>query len=293
LAAKKAEREKQLALYKATLKKIGEKPFTVPGLSMEMLWCAPGAFEMGSPLSERRPRPNERQHTVTLTRGFWLGKHEVTQTQWEKVMSSNPSKFKGANLPVEDVSWNDATSFCKKLTERERKADRLPMGSAYQLPTEAQWEHACRAGTKTAFSFGDDLSSRQVNFGNEIRKTTAVGSYPANAWGFHDLHGNVYEWCQDWYGDYPSGSVRDPMGPADGSKRVARGGSWHYGTQDLRSADRSSFVPDYRYHIMGFRPSLRLDDGRGDSRGRSEAGLGPRRSRGRTSERRPRPKLTP
>ncbi|MFP6899672.1 MAG: formylglycine-generating enzyme family protein [Opitutales bacterium] len=251
----------------------GGEAFTIRDLALEMLWCEPGAFEMGSPLSEADRGDDETRHTVTLTRGFWLGKHEVTQAQWEDVMGTSPSYFKGANLPVEQVSWNDAVSFCAKLTDRERKADRLPVGYAYRLPTEAQWEHACRAGTKTAFAFGDDLSSRQANFdgnypyggaakGVYLEKTAPVGSYPANAWGFHDLHGNVYEWCQDWYGDYPSGSVRDPVGPPVGSARVFRGGSWGDFAQYLRSAFRLEFGPDFRLDGRGFRPSLRLDQGK-------------------------------
>ena len=182
-------------------------------------------------------------------------------------MGTNPSKFKGADLPVETVSWDDVTSFCAKLTERERRAGRLPEGYAYQLPTEAHWEYACRAGTKTAFSFGDSLSSLQANFdgnypyggapkGTYLEKTVAVGTYPANAWGFHDMHGNVWEWCRDWYGNYPSGSVSDPIGPASGSNRADRGGSWLNGGHFLRSAERHDDTPGYRFSDLGFRAGL-------------------------------------
>jgi len=233
-----------------------KKAFTIPDLELEMLWCKPGIFTMGSPLSEADRSDDETQHAVTLTKGFWLGKHEVTQAQWQSIMGSNPSKFKGANLPVEKVSWDDVASFCAKLTERERKAGRLPEGYAYQLPTEAQWEYACRAGTRTAYSFGAAITAKQANHDNDVGQTTAVGSYPANAWGFHDMHGNVYEWCRDWYDDYPDGSVRNPMGPAAGSVRGFRGGSWLFRARDARSATRFRNVPVYRFDNLGFRLSF-------------------------------------
>ena len=237
------------------------KPFTIPDLSMEMLWCKPGTFTMGSPKSEEDRElfgTDETQHTVTLTKGFWLGKHEVTQTQWQSIMKSNPSEYKGANHPVEKVSWKDATAFCYMLTERERNAGRLPVGWAFALPTEAQWEYACRAGTKTAYSFGAAITEKQVNIKRNIGKSTSVGSYPANAWGFHDMHGNVWEWCHDWYGKDPTGSVTDPMGPASGSLRVKRGGSWRSRGHFLRSARRSHDTPGLRRYYLGFRVALRF-----------------------------------
>jgi formylglycine-generating enzyme len=219
------------------------KAFAIADLSMEMLWVKPGTFEMGSPSSEKDRDDDETPHVVTLTQGFYLGKHEVTQSQWEKVMGSKPSKYKGADRPVEKVSWLDVTSFCNKLTASERTAGRLPAGMTYQLPTEAQWEYACRAGTKTSFSFGDSLTSRQANISGGPGETTAVGKYPANGWGFHDMHGNVWEWCADRYGIYPTVAATDPVGPADGSDRVTRGGSWD-GSADLaRSALRFRFEP--------------------------------------------------
>ena len=234
------------------------KTFTIADLSMDMLWVKPGSFEMGSPSSEKDRFDDETPHTVTLTQGFHLGKHEVTQSQWEKVMGSNPSEFKGADRPVEKVSWTDVTSFCGKLTASERTAGRLPAGMTYQLPTEAQWEYACRAGTKTAFSFGAGLTSGQANISGGPGETTAVGKYPANGWGFHDMHGNVLEWCADWHRDYPTGAARDPVGPADGSLRVIRGGAWGGSAGDARSADRSWFLPAFSYNlILGFRLSLR------------------------------------
>jgi formylglycine-generating enzyme required for sulfatase activity len=245
------------------------KPFTISDLSMEMLWVKPGTFEMGSLLSEKV----EIRHSVTLADGFWLGKHEVTQTQWQKVMRSNPSLLKGGDRPVETVSWTDVTSFCDKLTTLERTAGRLPAGMAYQLPTEAQWEYSCRAGTKTAFSFGEASGElhRYANYADlntdfdwsdnahddGFENTSPVGSYKANAWGFLDMHGNVWEWCADWYGDYPRGTVRDPVGPTDGSYRVLRGSSWDFSAFNARSANRSGLVPTFRSNNLGFRLSLR------------------------------------
>ena len=238
------------------------KPFTIADLSMDMLWVKPGTFEMGSPLGEAKRRYSETPHTVTLSRGFYLGKHEVTQSQWEKVMGSNPSWYKGGNRPVEKVSWTDVTSFCNKLTASERTAGRLPAGMAYQLPTEAQWEYACRAGTKTTFSFGDELTAKDANyaydgFGTGLQRTSDVGEYPANGWGFHDMHGNVWEWCADWYGDYPAGAARDPVGPAVGSDRVRRGGSWYVSADFARSAFRGRAGPASFFIRLGFRLSLR------------------------------------
>ena len=239
--------------------------FFIPDIKLDMLWCKPGTFQMGSPAEEKNRQDNETGHEVTLTKGFYLGKYEVTQEQWEKVMGSKPSQFKGATRPVEKVSWDDAIKFCEKLTQMEKTAGRLPEGWVYTLPTEAQWEYACRAGTTTATAFGDTLSSKQANFnggypyggaskGPNLGRTTDVGSYPANAWGFHDMHGNVYEWCSDWYGDYPDGSASDPVGPSAGSLRVLRGGCWDsFGGQVCRSADRHGFGPGNRVNGLGFR----------------------------------------
>ena len=233
------------------------KPFSIPELSLDMLWVKPGTFEMGSPTTEAGRGGEEILHPVILTEGFHLGKNEVTQSQWERVMGSNPSRHKGADRPVERVSWTGVTAFCEKLTALEREAGRLPAGMAYQLPTEAQWEYACRAGTTTAYAFGDSLTSGQANISGGPRGTTEVGKYPANGWGFHDMHGNVWEWCADWYGDYPAGAVRDPVGPADGSFRVLRGGSWFYSAYSTRSAHRFRDGPAGSHWYLGFRLSLR------------------------------------
>jgi len=212
---------------------------------------------MGSPSNEADRDADENQHTVTLTRGFHLGKYELTQAQWVRVMGSDPSKFKGASFPVEQVSWSDAVEFCKKLTEMEKKAGRITESMAYQLPTEAQWEYACRAGTTGAYSWGDSISSFNANYESRVRnKTTPVGEYSANPWGFHDMHGNVWEWCADRWSDYPQGAVTNPEGPASGSIRVRRGGSWLDGGVFLRSAERSNSGPGYRHGAVGFRVSL-------------------------------------
>jgi formylglycine-generating enzyme required for sulfatase activity len=256
---KRAEEEerKRARLAMEKMKRLIGKPITVPSVSMEMLWVKPGAFEMGSPLSEKDREDDETPHTVTLTQGYWLGKYEVTQAQWEKVMGSNPSDFKGVNRPVERVSWTDVTSFCSKLTASEQAAGRLPAGMTYQLPTEAQWEYACRAGTTTAYAFGDSLTSGQANISGGPGETTDVGKYPANGWGFYDMHGNVWEWTADWYEKFTSGAVSDPVGPAVGSARVDRGGSWSDSALGARSALRLRVVPAFSGNYLGFRLSLR------------------------------------
>jgi len=241
------------------------------GVKLELVWCPPGTFTMGSSMAERRAAVvagylmkwynHETQHKVTWTKGFWLGKYEVTQRQWQSVMGKNPSYLKKAGLdaPVERVSWNDCQKFLKKLPP--------PAGYEFRLPTEAEWEYACRAGTATVFHYGNDLDSSQANFdgrqpfGNgregEYRRTTVkVGSFRPNAWGLHDLHGNVYEWCQDRYGDYPSGAVTDPAGKGGGSYRVLRGGCWINFARRCRSADRSGADPSVSGPILGLRVAL-------------------------------------
>ena len=238
---------------------------SIPG----MVWIEPGSFLMGSPPEERERAVEEGPQTrVTLTKGYWMGKHEVTQEEWTAVMGSNPSKFKGeADLPVENVSWEEAMAYCRKLTERERAAGRLPAGYEYNLPTEAQWEYACRAGTTGATAFGESLSSTQANFdgdypygggvkGQNLGRTAKVGSYEPNAWGLSDMHGNVAEWCLDWYGSYPGESLTDPTGPTKGSGRVIRGGFWFDYAWLCRAAQRRDFAPTIRYYFIGFRPVL-------------------------------------
>jgi formylglycine-generating enzyme required for sulfatase activity len=214
-------------------------------LGMELVWCPPGSFIMGSGQGN-----DFSAHPVILTKGFYLGKYEVTQEQYEKVMGKNSSQFKGDKLPVVQVSWNDAVEFCDELNKKER----IPRGWEFALPTEAQWEYACRAGTTTAYSWGDNITPQLANYNDSgINKTVEVGSYKANPWGFFDMHGNVWEWTADWRGDYPSSSVIDPPGPSNGSSRVNRGGSWLHAGTTLRSAYRSNHSPSSRNNFIGFR----------------------------------------
>jgi formylglycine-generating enzyme required for sulfatase activity len=227
-------------------------------------WIPPGTFTMGSPASEQHRYDNEGPQTqVTITRGFWMGRYEVTQGEYQAVMGSNPSSFSGEpKRPVEQVSWSDATNYCTKLTERERAAKTLPAGYVYRLPTEAEWEYACRAGTTTRFGYGDDPGYAQLGnyawYGSNSEDTThAVGLKQPNDWGLHDMRGNVWEWCLDWYGAYPGGSVTDPKGPGSGSHRVIRGGSCRHDGGYCRSACRGSYAPGYRdYYFLGFRAVL-------------------------------------
>jgi len=217
----------------------------INGIEYFFRWCPPGTFKMGD---------EDKAHQVTLTHGFWMLETQVTQEMWEKVMGNNPSNFKGAKLPVEQVSWNDSQEFITKLNALLAGTPGAPAGFKFSLPTEAQWEYACRAGTTTAYSFGDTLTQQQANFGGY--RTKEVGSYPANAWGLYDMHGNVYEWCQDLFCDYPSGAVTDPTGADRGSGRVIRGGSWYGNAQYCRSAYRDYCDPSNRYYNVGIRLSL-------------------------------------
>ena len=252
------------------------KNMTIPlsdTVSLDMIWIEPGTFMMGSPTDELGRDSDETQHQVTLTRGYWLGKYEVTQAQYEAVMGTNPSYFKGADFPVEQVTWNDAVKFCEWLTVQERVAGRLPEGYEYTLPTEAQWEYACRAGTTTAFNNGtniptmlqredrpcpnlDPLAWYYYNSGEYDGEPFPVGQKQPNAWGLYDMHGNVWEWCLDWYGSYPSSAVTDPKGVSTGSSRVVRGGSWAYYANGCRSAYRGYGHPDNRWDSIGFRVAL-------------------------------------
>ena len=234
-----------------------DQGWTVPELNLEMAYIRPGTFTMGSPAPESgRSSDEDPQTQVTLTKGYWLGKTEVTQAQWEALMGSNPSNFKGADRPVETVSWNDAMGFCRKLTESERSAGRLPEGYEYVLPTEAQWEYACRAGTTGQYGGDGNLDDMGWYNQNSGGTTHPVGQKQANSWELYDMHANVWEWCLDWYGNYPGGSVRDPAGPTSGSGRVGRGGGWRDLAPFCRSAHRNWLVPDLRDYFLGFRLAL-------------------------------------
>ena len=213
-------------------------------VKLEMVLVPAGKFKMGSPASEEGRSDNETQHEVTLAKPFYMGKYEVTQEQWEAVMGNNPSsKTKGAKLPVTDVSWKDCQEFIEKLNASTK--------GGYRLPYEAESEFACRAGTTTAYSFGDNLTKSDANISGETTK--AVGSYKPNTFGLYDLHGNVWEWCEDWYGDYPKGAVTDPKGPATGSSRVLRGGSFEVNELGARSSNRFVITPTGRDFSVGFR----------------------------------------
>ena len=237
----------------------------LPGnVPLELVHIRAGSFMMGSPASEPERLSYETQHRVTLTKDYWLGKFPVTQEQYQAITKRNPSYFKGATRPVETVNWNDAKGYCDLLNNTFR--GKLPAGYAFTLPTEAQWEYACRAGTTTPFNFGAALNGDKANCngnypygmgkGKYVQATTEVGKYGANAWGLYDMHGNVWEWCNDWYGAYPTGAVSDPPGASSGSYRVLRGGSWFNFAWCCRSANRVDGVPAVRNISRGFRVAL-------------------------------------
>lgn len=217
-------------------------------IGMKLVSIPAGKFLMGSPSDDKERGAGEFQHEVEITKGFWLGKYEVSQEEYEKVMGTNPSNSKGPKLPVENVSWDDAMEFCRKLSEKE--------GQAYRLPTEAEWEYACRAGTTSRYSTGDVLTKAQANYHGT--GTMAVGSYAANAFGLHDMHGNVAEWCSDWDGWYPPHMVVNPTGPEIGIGRMLRGGSFQNQVLNVRSAFRHSGQPSSRGTGHGFRVARSL-----------------------------------
>lgn len=242
--AKVLERERrEAAKVKAALSS-GQKEITLEiggGATMDFVLVPAGSFEMGE--------KGETYH-VTLTKAFYMGKYEVTQRQYQAVIGNNPSQFKGDNNPVEQVSWNDAVAFCEKLNAG------IPSGAKMALPTEAQWEYACRAGTKTEYYSGDDeegLKSIAWYNGNSDKKTHPVGEKKPNAFGLYDMSGNVCEWCQDWYGHYPQIAVTDPSGLEKGSYRVIRGGRWDCNPQYCRSAYRTLDDPSSTDFNFGFR----------------------------------------
>jgi len=260
-------------------------------LDIPMVSISAGTFTMGSPTSELDRFPDETQHQVTLTAGFYIGKYQVTQEQYTAVMGTNPSNFSSgpaagetqAKRPVESVSWYDALVFCNKLSVMEGltsaysingstdptdwgtvpinsnaiwdAVEIVPDSTGYRLPTEAQWEYACRAGTTTAYNTGDTIDNNITGWynANSGSMTHEVGKKPANVWGLYDMHGNVYEWCWDWFGTYPSTAQTDPTGAVSGSNRVLRGGNWNNNAWSLRSASRFSVAPDYGYYGVGLR----------------------------------------
>jgi formylglycine-generating enzyme required for sulfatase activity len=244
---------------------------------VKLCWCPPGTFRMGSPPGEPERRPGEDQVDVTLTRGFWVGKYEVIQGQWKRTIGKLPGELtaelpEGDDYPVGNVNFAEAEAFCQRLTDRARKSGELTADWEFRLPTEAQWEYACRAGTTTATSFGDKLSSKQANFRGEpyngaerglsLKMAAKVGSYPANAWGLHDMHGNIFEWCRDWsHAKLPGGVDPDlyfarstaQLNRTGDASRVRRGGCWADQGWPCRSACRLRFEPERRYDHIGFR----------------------------------------
>ena len=246
------------------------------GMKMKLVWCPQGKFTMGSLMSEMNRQNWENQVEVTLTKGFWLGKCEVTQMEWERVMESTP--WKGQQLvkesgdcPATYLNWDDAAAFCRKLTTQERKSGRLPDGWEYMLPTEAQWEYACRAGSETRYTFGNsesefgDYAWFRMNAPDVGEKHAhEVGTKKANAWGLHDMHGNVYEWCEDAIADKLPGGI-DPLGGGEGSYRVGRGGGYDSNAPGCRSARRTGTLRSFRHSNLGVRVALRPARERGDN----------------------------
>jgi formylglycine-generating enzyme required for sulfatase activity len=283
-----------------------EGPAFTNSVGMKFAWIEPGTFWMGSPDGNKPPgvpaeeerEDDETPHEVTLIKGYHLGKHLVTQSQWEQVMGqdANRSRFKGQDedekkkLPVDNVTWFDCVDFCIKLSKLEKrephyrltdveledgsikaaKVEMLAGGTGYRLPTEAEWEYACRAGTGTAFWWGNSITTDQANYdGNYIygkdgkqgeyrKKTTPVDFFPANPWHLHDMHGNLWQWCQDWYGKdhYGKSDKKDPKGPDSGDDRVLRGGSWGYYPRHCRAAIRGWVAPASRDDDYGCRALL-------------------------------------
>ena len=230
-----------------------ELVLTIPGpekIPLRMKQIPAGTFVSGSSMAEKDREDNEGPvHEVAISRPFHMGVFEVTQAQWEAVMGTNPSRFNGkpAN-PVEQVSWEDCQEFVRKLNG-------MGIGT-FRLPTEAEWEYACRAGTKTAYSFGDGagkLGKYAWYRDNSGSTTHEVGTKKPNPWGLYDMHGNVWEWCSDWYADYSMDKQTDPKGAADGSYRVERGSCWEFSSWHCRSASRSRVPPSFRYSGLGFR----------------------------------------
>lgn len=236
-----------------------------------------GTFDMGSPVSEHRREKDERQHSVTINT-FYMGVHEVTQKEYRELMGNESSQFKGDDLPVENVSWYDAVAYCNARSAKESLMPAYIVtgtgdartvvwnreANGYRLPTEAEWEYACRAGTTTPFFTGGNVTVEQANYygtypydgypsGQYRSRTVPVGSFAPNQWGLYDMHGNVWEWCWDWYGPYADGAVTDPTGAASGTYRVNRGGGWNDFGRHLRSAYRAAYPPVNKTFNLGFR----------------------------------------
>ncbi len=245
---------------------------------IKFCWCPSGKFIMGSPADEPEHRNNEEQVEVILTKGFWTGKYELTQRQWKNIEGMLPGELtnqlpEANDYPVGNVNFPETEAFCKKLTNLAHQSGELPSNWEFRLPTEAQWEYACRAGTTTATAFGNKLNRLQANFqgksyngaediGPSLNKATKAGSYPPNAWGLHDMHGNIFEWCRDWFQDKLPGGTDPDLYDAKNTatknrtgdlSRVRRGGCWADDGWPCRSAFRLKFEPERRYDHIGFR----------------------------------------
>lgn len=232
--------------------------FEVNGIVQRMRWIQPGNFLIGSPEDEPERSSDELQHEVVLTQGFWLADTACTQALWQAVIGENPSCFRGAKRPVENISFKDCERFLVQINQLR--------SLELQLPTEAQWEYACRAGMETPFLFGETITVEQVNYDDDYpyqgcekgkyrKETVDVKTLPANQWGLYEMHGNIWEWCSDWYGPYNKGRIVNPVGPETGEARVLRGGSWVDLARYCRSAFRYALRPGKRYESCGFRIS--------------------------------------
>lgn len=233
----------------------------IKGVIQRFRYISPGRFLMGSPPHETQSSSDETQHEVILTKGYWLADTACTQELWKTIMGNNPSRFRDNRdskiRPVENVSWDMCKEFVKRLND-------FKPGFGFRMPTEAEWEYACRGGTTTPFSFGEDITFEQVNYnseypykdGKKVKKrgeTVTVKSLPCNNWGLYEMHGNVWEWCEDWFGEFGSTKEVDPCGPGKGEDRFLRGGSWGYDARDVRSACRDRGEPGFRYGSTGLR----------------------------------------
>ena len=260
----------QLTLASAPVNQPSVTQQTVPA---NMLLISGGSFMMGSPVLEKERDDDEIQHLVTLA-PFYMGKYPVTQKEYQEITGKNPSFFSGDNLPVERVDWLDAIEYCNKRSINEglspaytRHGENVSWNrnaNGYRLPTEAEWEYACRAGTVTIYNTGNAISTDQANFdgsmpynhnppGEKPKSTTVVGSFTANPWGLYDMHGNVWEWCWDWYDNYSIAIQTNPAGIASGDTRILRGGCWGSTAEFMRSANRSDSLPDDASRYIGFR----------------------------------------
>jgi formylglycine-generating enzyme required for sulfatase activity/serine/threonine protein kinase len=260
----------QQAWAKHLGRQVEEKVEVAEGVTITFVLIPPGKFRMGSPDDEKDRYKDEALHAVTLTEPFYLAQTEVTQAQYQALTGENPSHFKGTDKPVEMVSWEEARDCAAKLTKKRDDKQ------VYRLPTEAEWEYSCRGGRSSSQPFGVGtgraLSSREANFdgnypyggaekGEYLQSTCRVASYTANAFGLYDMHGNVWEWCADWYGPNPEQDVTNPTGPAEGSGRVFRGGSWFFNAGDCRAAHRNGNTPSYRYYALGLRLARSIPSG--------------------------------